>query len=321
MQKPSPEAEYAFHDLKPDTLAMAAEVLAGLRSTPKHISPKYFYDAEGSALFEQITDLPEYYLTRTEMALFDAHLPAIAQLLPKQLCVVEYGSGSSLKIRKLLESLTPRAYVPVDISAEHLEHNAKTLHADFPQIAVYPVGADFTQPFELPRAVADLTKLAFFPGSSIGNFDPQDAAAFLRNVRHTIGAEGALLIGVDRKKSVDVLEQAYDDAAGVTARFNLNVLAHFNESLAADFNLAAFEHVARYNKDAGCIQMFLRSGVDQQVTIAGERVTLQANEEVHTENSYKYHPEEFLDLAGGAGFTEVSRWSDARDWFTLYLLN
>jgi len=317
----SSEAEYAYHNLKPDVVEMANEVLAGLRATPKAISPKYFYDAKGSALFEQITDLPEYYLTRTEMALFDEHLVDIAQLLPKDLCVVEYGSGSSLKIRKLLEALTPRAYVPVDISAEHLEDNARTLHGDFPQIAVYPVCADFTQPFALPDVVADLTKLAFFPGSSIGNFDPSDAARFLANVRHTVGEHGALLIGVDRKKSVAVLEQAYDDAAGVTARFNLNALSHINDTLMADFDMNAFEHVARYNEDAGCIQMFLRSLHDQQVTIAGERIRLQANEEVHTENSYKYHPQEFLQLAATVGFTEVNRWSDERDWFSLYLLN
>ena len=317
----SSEAEYAYHDLKPDSVAMANEVLSGLRRSPKSISPKYFYDARGSALFEQITDLPEYYLTRTEMMLFDAHLPDIARLLPDDLCVVEYGSGSSLKIRKLLETLTPNAYVPVDISAEHLEQNARTLHGDFPQIAVYPVCADFTQSFELPSAVEGLTKLAFFPGSSIGNFDPQDANRFLANVRQTVGEDGVLLIGVDRKKAVDVLEQAYDDAAGVTAQFNLNVLSHFNDTLDADFDLDAFEHVARYNQEAGCIQMFLRSRLNQEVVIAGERIALRANEEVHTENSYKYHPEEFLQLAGAVGFTERSRWSDERNWFTLYPLS
>jgi len=283
------EAKYAYHDLKPDTQDMAAEVLAGLRSTPKTLSPKFFYDAEGSVLFERITELPEYYLTRTEMALFDAHLADIAALLPADICVVEYGSGSSLKIRKLLENLTPLAYVPVDISAEHLEENAKTLHADFPGIAVYPVCADFTAAFTLPAAVAGLTKLAFFPGSSIGNFDPADARQFLSNVRHTVGDDGMLLIGVDRKKDVAVLEAAYDDSAGVTAAFNLNILTHLNETLDGDFQLEAFEHVARYNHAAGCIQMFLRSRVNQSVSIAGEVIELAAGEEIHTENSYKYH--------------------------------
>ena len=316
----SVEAEYAYHDLKPDESAMADEVLAGLRSDPKYISPKYFYDAKGSALFEQITELPEYYLTRTEMLLFDAHLADIAKLLPAELCVVEYGSGSSLKIRKLMETLTPSAYVPVDISAEHLEDNARTLHGDFPQIAVYPVCADFTQPVALPDAVADLTTLAFFPGSSIGNIEPRDAQRFLANVRRTVGQHGALLIGVDRKKSVPVLEQAYDDAAGVTAQFNLNVLSHFNEVLQADFDLGAFDHVARYNEQAGCIQMFLRSSRDQRVRVAGETIALTAQEEVHTENSFKYHPEEFLELAAAVGFAETARFSDERDWFSLYLL-
>ena len=314
------EAEYAYHDLKPDSQDIASEVLSGLRSSPKHISPKYFYDAKGSALFERITELPEYYLTRTEMSLFDAHLEDMAALLPHELCVVEYGSGSSLKIRKLLETLTPRAYVPVDISAEHLEENARTLHADFPRIAVYPVCADFSQPFTLPDSVAHLSKLAFFPGSSIGNFEPEQAQALLANVRETVGENGAMLIGVDRKKTTAILERAYDDAAGVTAQFNLNALSHLNETLQADFDLNAFEHVARYNDEAGCIQMFLRSRRDQRVNVAGEIIELAANEEIHTENSFKYHPDEFLELAGSVGFAEVSRWSDERDWFTLYLL-
>jgi dimethylhistidine N-methyltransferase len=314
------EAEYSYHDLKPDSEDMASEVLSGLRSTPKYISPKYFYDARGSALFERITRLPEYYLTRTEMALFDAHLEDMAALLPKDLCIVEYGSGSSMKIRKLLESLTPRAYVPVDISAEHLEQNARTLHADFPGIAVYPVCADFSQPFTLPDTVVHHSKLAFFPGSSIGNFEPEQARDLLANVRQTVGETGAMLIGVDRKKATAILERAYDDAAGVTAQFNLNALAHLNESLGADFDLSAFEHVARYNAEAGCIQMFLRSCREQRVKVAGETISLAANEEIHTENSFKYHPDEFLELARSVGFAEVSRWSDSQDWFTLYLL-
>ena len=316
----SSEPQYAYHDLKPDTEDIASEVLRGLRSSPKYVSPKYFYDAKGSALFEQITELPEYYLTRTEMALFDDYLADIAALLPSKLCVVEYGSGSSLKIRKLLETLTPKAYVPVDISAQHLQENAEALHGDFPHISVYPVCTDFSQTFVLPPQVAKLSKLAFFPGSSIGNFEPGEAKAFLANVRATLGDGGRLLIGVDRKKDVSVLESAYDDAAGVTARFNLNVLAHLNATLQADFDLDAFEHVARYNEDAGCIQMFLRSRCDQTVRIAGESITLMRDEELHTENSFKYHPDEFLALAASAGFSEVGQWSDQQGWLSLYLL-
>lgn len=314
------EANYAFHNLKPATIEMAREVLSGLRSAPKSIAPKYFYDARGSELFDQITELDEYYITRTEMALFDAHLKDIASRLPPDLCVVEYGGGSSMKIRRLLETLSPAVYVPVDISAEHLADNAEILHRDFPDIAIHPVCADFTQPFVLPDAVAGCNKLAFFPGSSIGNFEPQDAIQFLVNVRHTIGPAGSLLIGVDRKKAKDVLERAYDDAAGVTAAFNLNVLSHLNVALDANFDLNGFQHVVRYNQDAGCIQMFLKSLVDQSVVIAGETVVFDADEALHTENSFKYHPEEFLQLAAQAGFSQQHRWSDRQAYFSLYLL-
>ena len=316
----SSKGRYAFHDFKPAAADMAGEVLAGLSQQQKHISPKYFYDARGSELFDRITDLDEYYLTRTEMQLFDRYLPQISSQLGDGLCLIEYGSGSSLKIRKLLEAITPAAYVPVDISNEHLQDNAQSLHADFPDLHVYPVYADFTQKFELPQAVANLTKVGFFPGSSIGNFDPAQAAQFLSNVRETVGLGGTLLVGVDRKKSVQVLENAYNDADGVTAAFNLNVLAHLNTELAANFMLEKFEHLARYNAEQGCIQMFLKSTEDQQVLVAGEVVELAAGETLHTENSYKYNREEFIELAGSAGFREQAHWSDEQDWFSLYLL-
>ena len=316
----SSKGSYAFHDFKPPQEDMAEEVLRGLASQPKFISPKYFYDAKGSALFDQITDLNEYYVTRTEMALFDRHLAEIAEQLGDGLCVIEYGSGSSMKIRKLLQAVTPEAYVPLDISDEHLQANAQELHADFPHLHVYPVCADFSQQFELPAAVQNLTKVGFFPGSSIGNFDPQDAQRFLANVRETVGRDGALLIGVDRKKSVQVLEDAYNDAAGITAAFNLNVLSHINAELDADFAQDRFEHMARYNVDQGCIQMFLQSTQDQRVQVAGQTVDIAVNEKLHTENSYKYHPEEFLALAEVTGFRQEARWSDDQDWFSLYLL-
>jgi len=316
----SSSGRYAFHDLSPPREDMAGEVLQGLASNPKYILPKYFYDARGSELFERITDLPEYYLTRTEMALFDRYLPDIAAHMDESVCVIEYGSGSSLKIRKLLSALMPNAYVPVDISNEHLQENARLLHTDYPMLHVYPVCADFTQRFSLPGAVSEAAKLAFFPGSSIGNFDPSHAQVFLANVRETVGPGGRLLVGVDRKKARHLLEDAYDDGAGVTAEFNLNVLAHLNEVLHADFDLSQFSHVARYEADAGCIKMFLTSKIDQVVTIAGERIGFAAGEEVHTENSYKYDPQDFLALAAAAGFREIERWSDSRDWFSLYLL-
>lgn len=316
----SARGNYAFYDFKPAEFDIADEVLAGLSAAPKFISPKYFYDELGSALFERITQLDEYYITRTEMALFDQHLAAVADHLGEEVCLIEYGSGSSLKIRKVLEAITPMAYVPVDISLDHLLHNAQGLHADYPTLHVYPVCADITQPFELPEEVQSLNKVGFFPGSSIGNFDPHAAVDFLANVRACVGGGGYLLAGVDRKKSKSILEQAYNDDQGVTAAFNLNVLAHLNAVLNADFALDQFRHVARYNAAEGCIQMFLQSVSNQSVRVAGQTVTFNQGELIHTENSYKYSEAEFIELAGRAGFSPVEVWSDSQAWFSLYLL-
>lgn len=312
--------EFVFFDFEPDHGDIAAEVLAGLSSQPKRISPKYFYDARGSALFEQITELDEYYPTRTEMALFDAHLGEIAERVGDHVCLIEYGSGSSKKIRKVLQSITPLAYVPIDISLEHLRANAWALHQDFPHVNVYPVCADITQSFELPDATADLTRVGFFPGSSIGNFEPAEAQRFLHTVHQTLGSGASLIIGVDRKKPVEILERAYNDADGVTAEFNLNLLHHLNERLGADFQVEQFSHDARYNETLGCVQMFLKSEQRQQVNIAGQSVSFAAGEELHTENSYKYHPHEFKALAKAADFSVDLEWTDERDYFSLYLL-
>ncbi len=314
------KGNYAFYNREPALQAMAEEVLEGLTRHPKRLSPKYFYDARGSALFEEITELDEYYLTRTEMGLFDTHASDIAEHIGDNVCLIEYGSGNSRKIRKLLEAVSPSAYVPVDISNEHLQENARALHADFPTLHVYPVCADFTKPVAVPAAVDGLTRVGFFPGSSIGNFNPEDAREFLIGVRETVGSGGALLIGVDRKKSVEILERAYNDARGVTAAFNLNALAHLNQRLDADFALDGFVHDARYNADEGCIQMFLRSTREQVVNVAGVAISFADGEMIHTENSYKYDTDEFIALAADASFALDSQWSDERGWFSLYLL-
>ena len=311
---------FEYFDLKPPAADMRAEVLAGLAARPRSLSPKYFYDETGSRLFEQITELPEYYLTRTEMALFDAHLDDLAAALGSGRCVVEYGSGSSVKIRKLLEGIRPSAYVPVDISGEHLLAQARALHADFPWLDVYPTCVDFTAPFALPAPVAGMPTVGFFPGSSIGNFEPAAAEAFLGNVHETLGRDGRLLIGVDRKKPAAILEAAYNDARGVTADFNRNVLAHINDRLGADFDLAAFAHRAHYAADPGCVQMFLESLVDQTVHIGDVAIEFRAGERIHTENSFKYHPDEFAALARRSGFDTETWWSDESERFALYLL-
>ncbi|MEM7078842.1 MAG: L-histidine N(alpha)-methyltransferase [Pseudomonadota bacterium] len=311
---------YEFFDLQPTSGDVVSEILAGLTSTPKRISPKFFYDEVGSKLFEDITRLQEYYPTRTEMALFDAHLPEVAAQIGAGVCLIEYGSGSSLKIRKVLQSLTPRAYVPVDISADHLQDNARRLHADFPELEVFPVCADFTQPFTLPARVAHYNKVGFFPGSSIGNFEPEAALGFLQTVRESVGDGGLLLIGVDRKKPRDILERAYDDAQGVTAAFNRNALININRITGANFDPHTFGHIAHYNDTLGCIQMFLEARQAQRVEVAGQVIQLTAGERIHTENSFKYTPDEFLQLSERAGFAQAGFWSDANAWFSLFLM-
>ncbi len=318
----SPEAAngYAFFDLQPASSDMLDEVLEGLQSVPKFVAPKYFYDERGSKLFEAITKLPEYYLTKTEMQLFDQHLDEVHDLVGEGGCLVEYGSGSSLKIRKLLECLHPDAYLPVDISRDHLERNASELHKDYPWLHVYPTCADFTEPFELPPLVAEHDKIGFFPGSSIGNFEPSGAARFLSNVAHTLGAGGHLLVGVDRKKDVDVLEAAYNDSAGITARFNLNLLQHLNDVLDAGFELERFRHRASYNESLGCIQMFLESQTTQTIELGEATIAFGQGEAIHTENSYKYDVDQFVEIAAAGGFAVHGCWTDPREYFSLFLL-
>ena len=299
---------------------MREEVLEGLLAPRKTLSPKYFYDERGSQLFDEITRLPEYYPTRTETTLFEAHSVEIAQHFSGAVTLVEYGSGSSRKIRALLEAMQPAAYVPLDISGEHLETSAKTLQADYDWLDIYAVCADYSQEIRLPDGIPRNQPMAFFPGSSIGNFAPAAAQAFLSRVRSLMGDQGKLLIGVDRKKDKAVLERAYNDADGVTSAFNLNVLTHLNRELDGNFNLDHFAHRAVYNEQVGSIQMFLKSLVEQEVTLAGEHIHFLADEQIHTENSFKYHPEEFTTLAAKAGWIEELHLTDDQDYFSVFLL-
>ena len=313
-------AQFEIFDLKPEAVDVASEVIEGLSADEKWISPKFFYDETGSHLFEAITALPEYYLTRTELGIFDRHLGAIAESVGPGTCLVEYGSGSSLKIRKVLENVAPDAYVPVDISGDHLVDMARSLAADFPDLAIYPTCADFTNGFELPPLVAAMPKVGFFPGSSIGNFDRPAARRFLEQVHATLGAGARLIIGVDLKKDIDLLEAAYNDGGGVTARFNLNLLNHLAELLDADLDPSRFEHRAVYDPAVGAIQMYLDVVESHEVSIGGERIGFEAGEAVHTENSFKYDPDEFVALCSAAGFGERGRWTDANDWFAVFVL-
>ena len=271
--------------------AFARDVITGLTARPKRLSPKYFYDETGAQLFEEITALPEYYPTRSELAILRDNGAAIARFIPDGAALVEFGSGSTRKVRLLLAAAPAiAAYVPVDISSEMLAQEARELKRDHPRLAVLPVEADFTRPFRLPPALADARRVGFFPGSTIGNFEPHEASAFLRHTRQMLGAGAALIIGVDLVKDAAVLNAAYDDAAGVTAKFNLNLLTRINRELAADFDLASFCHQAFYNSERRRIEMHLASKKRQKVRVAGRLIDFRAGETIHTENSHKYGP-------------------------------
>jgi dimethylhistidine N-methyltransferase len=306
--------------LSPDTsVQFAADVIAGLTAKPKRLPSKYFYDLAGSALFERITQLPEYYPTRCELALLRENAPAIASLFPPNCALLEFGAGSSKKARILLgAAATVEAYVPVDISGDFLQQDAAQLRRDFPRLAVHPVVADFTQGFEVPPAIARLPRVGFFPGSTIGNFEPHDAAKFMRHAGETLGQGAVLVIGVDLIKDVTILCPAYNDAEGVTAKFNLNLLVRINRELGANFDLAAFEHHACYNCTQNRIEMHLASLKRQKVRVNGKSISFRLGETIHTENSYKYTIEGFRALASGAGWSPLSVWTDGR--FSLHAL-
>jgi dimethylhistidine N-methyltransferase len=291
--------------------AFAADVVAGLTGKPKRVPPKYFYDLAGSALFDCITRLPEYYPTRCELDILRDNAPAIASLFPPGCALIEFGGGSSRKARILLgAAATVEAYVPVDISGDFLQQDAAQLRRDFPHLAVHPLIVDFTRPFELPPAIATLPRVGFFPGSTIGNFEPHEACKFLRHAGAMLGPGALFVIGVDLVKDAKVLYRAYNDAEGVTAKFNLNLLARINRELGADFDLGAFEHHALYNAQHNRIEMHLASTRRQKVRLNGTTVDFRAGETIHTENSYKYTIGSFQALARGSGWSPLKVWTD-----------
>jgi len=301
--------------------AFARDVITGLSARPKRLPPKYFYDATGARLFEEITALPEYYPTRSELAILRAHAPAMARLLPSETALIEFGSGSTRKVRLLLNAApTVAAYVPVDISAQWLAEEAARLRRDYPELAVLPVAADFTQAFRLSPAIAGLPRAGFFPGSTIGNFEPHQATAFLHHAARILGEDALLIVGIDLVKDVATLTAAYNDAAGVTAAFNLNLLARINRELGADFDLSAFSHQAFYNRERARIEMHLVSRRDQRVKVGGRVIQFRECETIHTENSYKYTAESFGALARRAGWTSVAAWTDTNGYFSVQAL-
>ncbi len=302
------------------TSAFARDAIGDLSQHPKRLSPKYFYDAAGSELFEAITRLPEYYPTRTEVGILRDRAGEIAAIIPKGAALVEFGAGATTKVRLLLAGCAIGAYVPVDISGEFLNAQAVALRKDFPTLAVYPVAADFTEPFELPNAVAGMPKVGFFPGSTIGNFEPHEACRFLRSAREILGAGALMIIGADLEKDERVLYDAYNDAAGVTARFNLNVLVRMNRELGGNFDISAFTHRAIYNRERHRIEMHLISKKHQVVRMLGTSFSFRHGESIHTENSYKYSIERFAALARGAGWKVRTSWTDAAGMFSVHAL-
>ena len=293
------------------------EILEGLRANFKTLPPKLFYDRRGAELFEKICELPEYYLTRSELEILRAHASDIATLAGARCAVIEYGSGAGTKARLLLDALeSPVAYVPVDISRAQLVQVASSMSADYPRLAVTPVCADYTSRFELPDILPrELKRLAFFPGSTIGNFHPEEAVEFLKRIRELVARDGAMVLGVDRRKSTAVLNAAYNDSAGITAEFNLNILRNLNRDLRAEFDLESFQHVAFFNEAQSRIEMHLKSKRDQTVCIAGEALHFAKNETIWTESSYKYSRDALEKLLSASGFKAEKLWTDNEERF------
>ena len=297
----------------------AADASAGLTAKPKSLPPKYFYDLQGSALFERITELPEYYPTRCEIGILQDNAPAIASMFPPGCALIEFGSGSSRKARILLSAAaTVEAYIPVDISGDFLLQDLAQLHRDLPHLVVHPLVEDFTQKFAIPPHLAKLPRVGFFPGSTIGNFEPDEAGRFLRHIGKMLGAGSLLAVGIDLAKDEEALNRAYNDAEGVTARFNLNLLARMNRELGADFDLAAFKHDAFFNRKKSRIEMHLVSTRQQTVHINGTVIDFRAGETIHTENSYKYTVKSFRALARKNGWSPVKVFTDG--FFSVHVL-
>jgi dimethylhistidine N-methyltransferase len=312
-----------FHDHHPRVDDFREEVVRGLTSKPKRISPKFFYDKRGSELFDCITELDEYYPTRAELSILEEHAAEIAGLIGHDCLLIEYGSGSSRKVGLLLDALEgDLTYVAIDISREHLLEACRRLSEACPKLEVIAVCADYSKPFPLPtpKRGEPKNKVVFFPGSTIGNLSPEQAILFLCNTARQLGPGGSLLIGVDLKKDESTLHAAYNDAERVTAAFNLNLLERINQELDADFDPSAFRHRAFYNHERGRVEMHLVSLKTQTIRLNGTAVRFDEGESIHTENSYKFSIEEFQQLAARAGFEPVQVWTDRKKLFSLHYL-
>jgi L-histidine N-alpha-methyltransferase len=296
-----------------------ADVIAGFARLPRAIPARWFYDRRGSELFEAITELPEYYPTRTERGILETACPEVAEIAGMGRAVVEFGSGSSIKTPILLRNVAPDAYVPIDISGDFLRESSRALSAQFPDLLILPFEADFMKPMVLPKAIADVPKLGFFPGSTIGNMIPLMAVDLLRAMRASLGIGSMLLVGMDRIKDEQVLVDAYDDAAGVTAAFNMNLLERINRELGGTIPLDAFRHRAIWNDDRARIEMHLETLRDVSFTIDGRPFSIAAGETIHTENSHKYGARDARILLRSGGWTPIAEWTDPDGLFALYL--
>jgi len=311
-------AEINFYDYHPKLADIANEVIDGLNQSPRVLSPKFFYDEKGSQLFDKICQTEEYYPTATETQIIRDNINEIAECIGDGCLLVEPGSGNSRKVRELFDALQPHAYLPMDISRAYLRKEANKLAQEFPWLNVHAICTDFTSPVDLPYKPKGPHRVAFFPGSSIGNFHPQEAVEFLSNIANMVGINGSLLIGVDLKKSHTILNAAYNDKLGYTEAFNKNLLNRINRDIDANFDTELFDHLAYYNESKGRIEMHLVSQVEHSVTVEGEEFQFAEGESIHTENSYKYSVDEFQDLAACAGFNAVKVWTDNDNLFSLH---
>ncbi len=310
-----------FKDYGPDQGDLYHDVIMGLSSTPRMIPPKYFYDKKGSKLFDLITQTPEYYPTKTENMILANYAPEITDKLTKECILIEPGGGSCSKVLGFIDQLQPQMYVPIDISKDHLMAAAKKLKRKLPWLDILAICHDFTEQITVPDEVPEKSRVVFFPGSSIGNFHPQDAAKYLSSIARLAGIGGQLLIGVDLKKDRAVLERAYDDSQGITSQFNLNILTRINNELNAGFDLQAWQHYAFYNSLKGRIEMHLKSLCEQVVEIQDHEFYFSEGETIHTENSYKYTVDEFIALSSDAGFASRYVWTDDDKLFSVHLFD
>jgi len=315
-----PPDNLVFSDLHPRVSDKRTEILSGLQKKQKSIDPKYFYDIRGSVLFEQITGLPEYYPTRTERQILKRDAKAMAECCGQDCVLIEPGSGSSKKVRLLLDTLNPAAYVPLDISVDFLKQSAIQLAEEYPWLHIHAVCTDFANQEQEPEGLPAGKRVIFYPGSTLGNMKPADASDFLKNLGRWLGRDGGVLIGIDRHKSTRVLEQAYNDKQGITALFNLNILSNINRLIDANFDLSGFDHLAFYNREKYRIEMHLVSKLDQVVGLGDTSISFARGEAIHTENSYKYTEESFQEIVQNAGFDIRSSWSDEQQLFGVYYL-